>query len=159
MTEPSSWHSITVWTPAITGHIKTNCRRVEIQREREREIYSLMWLVFLGRRMFPGRASFSEALAFRQIIRKDLYDIHANKVHWIDVEARWKRETGRGKTDVRRGRTKGCRRERRRSWPEGKRRERKEKQQERCLWGGKDDGEGEVLVAARQRWGMMREGG
>lgn len=48
--------------------------------EREREIYSLMWLVFLGRRMFPGRASFSEALAFRQIIRKDLYDIHANKV-------------------------------------------------------------------------------
>ena len=37
-------------------------------------------------------------------------------------------------------------------------RERKEKQLERCLWGGKDDGEGEVLVAARQRWGMMHEG-
>ena len=124
---------------------KTNCRWVEIQREREREreIYLLMWLVFLGRRMFPHRASFSEVLAFWQIIRKDLYDIHANKMCWIDVEVHWKRETGREKTDVRRGRTKGCRRERRRSWPEGKQR-------------AEGEAAGEVFVR-RKRW--WRRGG
>lgn len=134
---------------------KTNCRRIET--EMKREMYLLMWLVLfsLGRRMYPCSASFLEALAFWKIMRKDFYDIHANKVSWIDVELNWGRETRKEKTDVQGGGVAGCRKEKEElTWRETERGRRSSRWGVLC--GRKDDG-GRRQEGNDGEWCMRRD--